>query len=653
MRAPLKDSRSAPQSGRVNNRVASGERSGTGGAGSAGSDTVGTGSADASSPDTSSGNGAGSSLQALFRLLRYARGYRRRIALASLCSTLNVAFDVMPEILIGIAIDVVVNRDESFLAAFGLVEPESQIIALGGLTLFIWVGESVFQYLYLILWRNLAQDFQADIRQDAYDQVQRQDMAYFEARSSGELSSILNDDVNQLERFLDGGANDILQVGVSVTLVGMVFLVVSPSIALLAITPIPVIVWGAFFFMRRATPLYAEVRAQVGKLSGRIVNSIGGMATIKAFTAERRESEQLARASRDYVNANRAAIRTSSAFVPLIRMAILVGFLATFVIGGLRALDGTLNVGAYGMLVFLTQRLLWPLTRLAQTVDLYERAMASTRRILGLIESEVRVPDTGGIALAKPVRGEIEFREVSFRYPDSGAAVEGIDLSIRAGQTVALVGATGSGKSTLIKLLLRFYPIDDGGITLDGQPIDALSLESLREAIGLVSQDVFLFEGTIGENIAYGDPSASAESIRAAAVAAEAIDFIDALPEGLDTLVGERGVKLSGGQRQRLSLARAIVKDPPVLILDEATSAVDNETEAAIQRSLAVVSRRRTVIVVAHRLSTIVNADEIVVLDHGRIVERGTHEALIRASAHYAGQWRVQTGSADREIGDS
>ena len=338
---------------------------------------------------------SGSSFNALVRLLRYARGYRRRIVLASTCSALNTLFDIMPEILIGVAIDVVVNREASFLSGFGFQTPQSQILMLGVMTFLIWAGESLFQYLYLILWRNLAQDLQADLRQDAYDQVQRQDMGFFEARSSGELTAILNDDVNQLERFLDGGANDFLQVFVSVTLIGAVFFIISPSIAVLAMTPIPVIVWGAFYFMRRATPLYADVRQRVGDLSSRLGNNINGMATIKSFTAEMRESERLRAASDDYVQANRRAIKVSSAFVPLIRMAILAGFLTTFVIGGLKALDGSLNVGAYGMLVFLTQRLLWPLTRLAQTVDLYERAMASTRRILTLIASQSNVRDTG------------------------------------------------------------------------------------------------------------------------------------------------------------------------------------------------------------------------------------------------------------------
>lgn len=585
------------------------------------------------------------SFGALLHLLRYARGYRRRIILASICSALNTFFDVMPEILIGIAIDVVVNQEASFVASLGFASPQSQIVVLGVLTFIIWLGESLFQFLYLVLWRNLAQDLQADLRQDAYDQVQRQDMSFFESRGTGELSAILNDDVNQLERFLDGGANDFLQVFVTVLLVGGVFFYVSPTIALLAITPIPVVIWGAFYFMRRATPLYADVRSQVGGLANRLTNNLGGMATIKSFTAETRESDRLRAASDQYVAANRKAIKVSSAFVPLIRMVILLGFLATFVVGGFKALDGTLNVGAYGMLVFLTQRLLWPLTRLAQTVDLYERAMASTRRILRLIETLSDVRNTGIQTLKEPISGRVEFDALSFSYDHTDAGVKDVSISVPAGKTVALVGATGSGKSTLIKLLLRFYPVNAGEIRIDGIPIDSLTLASLRQSIGLVSQDVFLFEGSVRDNIAYGNPDATAADVLTAAKSAEAMEFISQLPNGMDTLVGERGVKLSGGQRQRISLARAILKNPAILILDEATSAVDNETEAAIQKSLATISRDRTVLVVAHRLSTIVAADNIVVLDAGVVVEQGTHNELLAMDGFYQRQWQVQTGT--------
>ncbi len=379
-------------------------------------------------------------------------------------------------------------------------------------------------------------------------------MSFFEANSSGQLVATMNDDVNQLERFLDGGANAMIQVAVTVVAVGAVFFVLSPLIALLAFTPIPpLIIWGgAFYFQRKAGPLYADVREKVGDLSSRLANNLGGIATIKSFTAEQREAKRLKDASEAYVDANRRAIRISSAFIPVIRMAILAGFLATFTVGGMMALEGSLNVGAYGgVLVFLTQRLLWPpLTGLAEVIDLFERAMASTRRILDLLAEPVNVRDEAGKSLEQPVRGKVSFNQVSFRYAGSGAGIQDITLSVPAGNTLALVGgATGSGKSTLIKLLLRFYdPPAHGDIRIDGQPIREVSLKSLRDAIGLVSQDVYLFEGSIRDNLAYGKPDASEEEIMEAARTAEAWSFIEGLPQGLDTPpVGERGgIRLSG-----------------------------------------------------------------------------------------------------------
>ncbi len=585
------------------------------------------------------------SFSALVRLLRYARGFRPRILKATACSVTNKLFDVMPEILIGIAIDVVVRREDSFVAALGIEDPRWQLGFLGVLTLVIWVAESVFEYLYLVLWRNLAQDLQHAMRMDAYEHVQQLDLAYFEDRSTGNLVTILNDDINQLERFLNGGANELIQVATTIVAVGAVFFAISPTIAAIAFTPIPLIILGAFYFQRRAQPLYAEVREQVGLLGSRLSANLSGITTIKSFATEGFEAERVRRDSEAYVEANRRAIAVSSAFIPIIRMAILAGFLATFLIGGWMTLEGSLNVGAYGVLVFLTQRLLWPLTNVAETVDLYERAMASSRRILDLIEAPVAIRDDAGARPLTNVRGRIEFDKVHFAYGDGAPVLSDIDLVIGAGSTVAFVGQTGSGKSTLVKLLLRFYKPKSGRILLDGQPLDAVTLASLRRSIGLVSQDVFLFQGTIAENIAYGSPGASPEEIRRVAEAAEATEFIHRLPDGYDTVVGERGQKLSGGQRQRLSIARALLKNPPVLILDEATSAVDNDTEAAIQRSLDRIAHTCTTLVIAHRLSTIVGADRIYVVDKGRIAEAGTHAELLERRGLYASLWAVQTGA--------
>jgi len=580
----------------------------------------------------------------LTRLLRYSRSHRRTVWLASLCSVLNKLFDLAPPALIGLAVDVVVKQEDSWIAGLGIETIRGQFIALAGLTVIIWALESAFEYAYAVLWRNLAQTIQRDLRVDTYAHLQDLELAYFEDRSTGRLMAVLNDDINQLERFLDVGANEVLQVITTVILIGGAFWVLAPAVAWMAILPMPFIIWGAIAFQRFLAPRYADVRERVSVLNSRLANNLSGILTIKSFTAEAYEAERVREDSEAYRLSNRHAIAFSAAFIPLIRVLILIGFTATLIYGGLMAVEGQLAVGTYSVLVFLTQRLLWPLTRLGETLDQYQRAMASTHRVMDMLDTPITLHPGERRLPVSNVRGEIRFEDVTFAYENNSPVIEHLTLKVPAGHTVAIVGSTGSGKSTLVKLLLRFYEINQGRITLDEIPLHELDPQDLRQAIGLVSQDVFLFHGTVAENIAYGTFHADQAAIEQAARIAEAHDFIAQLPHGYDTIVGERGQKLSGGQRQRLAIARAIVKDPPILVLDEATSAVDNETEAAIQRSLEKITANRTTIAIAHRLSTIRNADRIYVMEQGQLVEWGTHEALLDRQGLYAGLWRVQMG---------
>jgi ATP-binding cassette subfamily B protein len=573
------------------------------------------------------------------------RTYRPRLVAAVSMSVLNKVMDVMPELIIGAAIDVVVRGEDSLVAdVLGVEDRFTQLAWLAALNVVVWVVESVSQYAYQVLWRNLAQAVEHDLRLEAYAHVQSLDVGWHERRTSGGTLAVLNDDVNQLERFLDVGAPTIIATVLNVVLVGAVFAASSWQLTLVAFAPIPIIVLGSLQYQRRLEPLYARVREAVSGLNGTLAANIGGLATIKAFTAEERELARVEAASEEYRASNQRAIRSSAAFVPLIRMAILAGFTTTLLLGGWATLNGDLEVGLYSVLVFMTQRLLWPLTRVGETLDLYQRGMASARRVLALLREEAHVIP-GTQRLPGPARGGVELRGVHAGYDDGPDVLRGVDLVVPPGEVHAVVGPTGAGKSTLLRLVLRFQDPRAGAVLLDGTDVRTLDWESLRGAIGYVSQDVFLFRGTVRENIAYGRPGASDAEVRAAAEAAEAHEFVTGLADGYDTLVGERGVTLSGGQRQRLALARAILRDPALLVLDEATSAVDNETEAAIQRSLARVTVGRSALMVAHRLSTVRDADRIWVLEDGRVVESGTHDELVAAGGSYAAMWAVQTGA--------
>lgn len=577
----------------------------------------------------------------LLKLFRYSNKYRFDILLATFYSLLNKTFDILPEVLIGVAVDVIVKRQDSMLSHIGIHDVKLQIIWLGIFTALTWVLESLFQYLYSIKWCYLAQHLQHDMRLDAYNHIQSLELEFFENKATGNLMAIANDDINQLERFINDGVNQIIQIVGSTILISIIFFFISVKVAILSFLPIPLIIIGVFFFRNKLAPRYLNVRNKSGDLNSKLNNNLSGIATIKTFSTEVYEQNKINTYSNEYVSANKHAIVMSAAVTPVIRMAVMSGFLASLIYGGILTLDSQIQVASYSILIFLSQRLLWPLTYLAQVTDMYQRSMASVNRVMGLLNTPIKIKD-GNKRFVPGLKGQIEFNNIYFAYQEREDLFNNLSFKINSGETVAFVGTTGSGKSTIVKLLLRLYQHISGIIKVDDQDIRQLQINSLRQHIGVVSQETFLIDGTIADNISYGTFNASIDQIQNAAKLVEAEDFILNLPQGYNTIIGERGQKLSGGQRQRIALARAIIRNPLILILDEATSALDNHTEDLIQKSMLNVSKGRTTIIIAHRLSTIVNADRIYVLEQGKIIEVGNHQELLEKHGKYSSLWNLQ-----------
>ena len=588
-----------------------------------------------------------SSFKSFLRFFKYAKKWRFKICLAATYSFINILFDIAPEILLGIAVDVVINAgssNDNFLSLIGIHGSQNQVVALAFFTFAIWAFESIFQYLYMVSWRNIAQSIEHDIRLDLYSNVQDLDIHWFENQKLGNISSIINDDVNQLERFLNNGINQIVQIIVSSIFIGAVFFFISPLIAFIILFPVPIIFFISMFFQKNLSPRYLDVRVSVGKLNSSIFNNLLGINTIKSFASESRERKRLEKLSLNYLEKNKRAIRLSSAFVPIVRMGVLSGFLITMVLGGMMAIDGDISPGSFAILLFLTQRFLWPFTTLGEIVDLFERSMASTKRILDTLDFSPKIKDGNNLNFSS-YNDSIYFKSIQFYYHKENVIFDNLSLEIKRKQITAIVGPTGIGKTSLVKLLLRFYDPQGGELLIGAENIKHLKLKDLRRNIGLVGQDTFLFDGTIQDNIIYPDEKPNLKRMEKASSLSQAHEFIQDLPNQFDTLIGERGIKLSGGQRQRLAIARALYKDPPILVFDEATSSIDNHTELLIQKSMKDICKNRTAVIIAHRLSTVRNADTIIVIDKEGIVETGSHDKLILNEGLYKKLWDIQTGN--------
>ena len=573
--------------------------------------------------------------------------FKARLWLSTTAAIFNKVADLMPPVMVGWIIDTVThNAPLWIIATTGTTDPWPLAITLSIIAIIVFGVESLFQWGYQYGFMSLAQQVQHQLRIQTYDHLQHKHYDFFENHRLGNTLSILNDDINQLERFLYTGFVEILHLIVVIGFAAVVMFSTSWQLALIGLLPLPFVIIGSLKYQSWIAPWYEKVRQSVGEISNRLENNLSGILVIKSFTAEPYEKERVNECSNAYLNNNIGVIKHVSLYVPIIRMVVALGFAGVLLVGSYWVLNDLpyISVGELVLFSMLTQRVLWPLTRFGVILDDFERASACAKRVFELLYSKITIKSPPTPTTLDTSRCDIAFNNICFHYTNHVPVLNTLNFTVANGETIGIAGTTGSGKSTLIKLLLRLYDPQTGVITLNNTPIKQLAISDLRSHIALVSQDTYLFHGSIKENIAYGYPTATNDSIIAAAKMAELDQFVSTLPNGYETIVGERGIKLSGGQRQRLSIARAILKNAPLMVFDEATSSVDTETEESIQKNLFKVTQGKTAIIIAHRLSTIRYANRILVIDKGSVVEKGCHDTLLKKNNHYARLWRIQIG---------
>ncbi len=576
----------------------------------------------------------------LWLLSPFVRPYSRLIAVGLIANMTARVFDLLPLVVVGIAIDHITKASASTAPV-----DVTPFIRYGLIVFATFAGLAVFQSISDYSWSTLAQKVRHDLRVKLYCHLQGLEAAFFEERQVGELMSVVSNDVDNLENFLSDATTSIVRIFITFVGIYGILIWMDWRLALLLFAPMPLVVVAVKFFATRVQPQYRKARRAVGKVNSVIENNLQGMGVIQAYTAEEEQAERLSQRSGEYRDAAINAARERAFFVPLIYTVAGLSFSLLIAGGAWLTLGGYgPTVGDYTSFILFAMRMVMPLFVFGMLTNQIQRCEASAERIFNLLAIEPRIQDSPNVVALEEPPSSLAFDTVTFAYPDRAPVLHGVEFSLERGQMIGIVGPTGAGKSTLIKLLLRYYDPGAGYISLDGKVLTDISLASLREHVGYVSQEAFLFTGTIAENIRLGDAHAAMDTVREAARVAGAEEFINELPQGYDTQVGERGVKLSGGQRQRISLARAVLGDPAILVLDEATSAVDTRTEEVIQRNLNKFRAGRMTIAVAHRLSTVRQSDEILVLVDGVVVERGDHDNLIKSQGVYSDLWAVQSG---------
>ncbi|MDG1844374.1 MAG: ABC transporter ATP-binding protein [Nitrospinaceae bacterium] len=571
-------------------------------------------------------------MNSLLRVLSYLKPYKKVVSLTLGFAILTTLLDLIPPWIIKVIIDELVDEKKTSLINW-------VIVGLIG----VYFLRNFLNYQRIMFNNRLEQDVVFDMRSNVYKALNQLSINFFENRSTGELMSRINDDVNYVERIFIDGVEQVVTAVLTLTGITVILFYLHWKLALVALLPIPLLIWGASIYTKIAHSLYHKVRESAAKMNSRLQDSISGIREIFAFNRQSHEISRFEKKSREYCNSNLKVMSLWAIYSPAMMFLGSLGTALILLYGTELIRNDEITIGSLVAFIGYLALFYTPINQLHSVNHMLQHALASGERIFEIIDRQPDVKEIPNAFLPTTnMRGEIEFQEVTFAYTQNKPVIKNLSLNISSGNKIALVGHTGSGKSTLIKLLLRFYDTDLGKITIDNHNIKELKISYLREQIGLVSQDPYLFNGTVAENILYGNVEANHEQMRKAAIAAHADDFVKGLPEEYDTRIGERGVKLSGGEKHRIAIARTLLKDPPILILDEATASVDTETELKIKEALSSLMARRTTILIAHRLSTLEGADRILVIKSGKLIESGTHDQMINNETEYAQLFRSQ-----------